>query len=280
MNTSLYISSGALQAIQQKLDTTSNNVANVNTTGYKRREQSFAELLASQINNNQSRVNQETGRLTANGLRVGYGVRTGMTQLDMQQGQALQTGNPFDLMIQGKGFFQVSGGDGEARFTRDGKFHLSANPDQPGSYHLVHANGGLLLDQTGNPIVMDEQFEVQILSNGQIQFRGKNGQTNAFLSGQQIGIYHVENPSILRNVGENQFSIDPGALPNGANPADYVQLLPEEEAQIASGFLESSNVDLGKEMTELMTSQRSYQMNARAVSYAEQMLGIANNILR
>jgi len=106
LNTSLYISSGALQAYQQKIDTSANNVANVNTTGFKRKDQSFSEILASQLNN-QGRSDQEVGRLTPNGLRVGYGTRTGLTQLVMEQGQATQTGNPFELNIQGQGFFQI-----------------------------------------------------------------------------------------------------------------------------------------------------------------------------
>lgn len=283
MNTSLFISSGALQTYQQKLDTTSNNIANVNTNGYKRRDHSFSEILANQINN-QTRTENETGRLTPNGLRVSYGTRSGLTQIDMQQGQAVQTDQPFDLMIEGKGFFQVGfpaeGGADAVRYTRDGNFHLSPNPDNPGSYHLVHANGGYLLDQNGAPIELDEQYDVNFTTDGQIQLKNKNGQGTAFLSPQQVGIVDISNTSILKNMGENQFGIDPSQLANGADIGDFVRVMLPGEVQMQSGFLEGSNVDLTKEMTELMTTQRSFQMNARAVSYADQMLGIANNILR
>lgn len=284
MNTSLYISSGALQAFQQKLDTVSNNVANVNTTGYKRREQSFSELLASQINN-QGRTEQEIGRLTPNGIRVSYGTRTGLTQLDTAQGQAIETGNPFDLMIQGKGFFQVgnpstAGEVTEVRYTRDGNFHLSPDSANPGSYHLVHPNGGLLLDQTGKPIVLDDQYEVQIQSNGEIQLKDKNGEGVPFPANQRVGIVDIQNPHVLRNVGDNEFAIDPTVLGDGTVVANYSRLMQPEEIQISSGYLEGSNVDLTTEMTELMTAQRSFQMNSRAVSYADGMLGIANKIVR
>lgn len=284
MNTSLFISSGALQAYQQKLDTTANNVANVNTTGYKRRDHSFSEILANQINN-QTRPENETGRLTPNGLRVSYGTRSGLTQIDMQQGQAVQTDQPFDMMIEGKGFFQVGfpsagAGPDAVRYTRDGNFHLSPNPDNPGSYNLVHANGGYLLDQNGAPIELNDQYEVKITSDGQIQLKNKNGQGTAFVSPQQVGLVDIENPGILKNMGDNQFAIDPSQLANGANIRDFVRVMLPGEAQVTSGFLEGSNVDLTKEMTELMTTQRSFQMNSRAVSYADQMLGIANNILR
>jgi flagellar basal-body rod protein FlgG len=277
----MMISAGALSAFQQKLDTVSNNVANVNTTGYKRRDQSFSEILGSQINN-QGRNEQETGRLTPYGIRVSYGSKAGLTQLSMEQGQAIQTGNPFDLMIQGKGFFQVGNpaGNGEVRYTRDGNFHLSPNPAQPGSFHLVHANGGLLLDQAGESIVLDEQYEVQILQGGELQLKNKNGQQAPFNSFQQIGIVEIENPHVLRNVGDNQFVIDTKVLAEGSNVEDYVRMLAPDEVQLSTGYLEGSNVDLSKEMVELMTSQRSFQMNARAVSYADQMLGIANGIMK
>jgi flagellar basal-body rod protein FlgG len=281
LNTSLFISAGALQAYQQKLDTVSNNVANVNTTGYKKRDQSFSEILGSQINN-QSRTDREIGRLTPNGIRVSYGTKAGLTQLSMEQGQAIQTDNPFDLMIQGKGFFQVGNpaGNGEIRYTRDGNFHLSPNPAQPGSFHLVHANGGLLLDQSGEPVVLDEQYGVQISPNGEIQLKNKNGQQAPFNSFQQIGIVDIENPHVLRNVGDNQFVIDTKVLAEGSNAADYVRLMQTNEVQLSTGYLEGSNVDLSAEMIDLMTSQRSFQMNARAVSYADQMSGIANGILK
>jgi flagellar basal-body rod protein FlgG len=285
LNTSLYISSGALQAFQQKIDTSANNIANVNTTGFKRKDQSFSEILASQINN-QGRTDQEIGRLTPNGVRVGYGVRTGLTQLVMEQGQAIQTGMPFDLMIQGKGFFQVgypsatAGAADGIRYTRDGNFHLSQNPNNQGSYHLVNANGGFLLDQNGKPIELDEQYDVSIEANGQIHLKNKDGNGVPFLSSQQVGIVDIQNPHVLKNEGGNEFSIDKTVVPNGFNIADYVKLMQSNEVQLSSGVLEGSNVDLTKEMTDMMTTQRSFQMNARAVSYADQMIGIANGILR
>lgn len=285
MNTSLYISSGALQAYQQKIDTTANNVANVNTTGYKKRDQSFSEILTTRLNN-QVPVRGEVGRLTPNGLRVGHGARTGLTQINMEQGQAIQTNNPFDLMINGKGFFQIGlgstkgGAVDEVRYTRDGSFHLSPNPDNPRSYHLVHANGGYLLNQNGNPLQLDDRYEVNIQPNGQIQLRNKNGNGNSFISTQQVGMVNIDNPSLLKNMGDNQYAIDQATLPAGTTINDVVTNMLNDDIQLTSGFLEGSNVDLTKEMTDLMTSQRSFQMNARAVSYADQMMGIANSIMR
>jgi flagellar basal-body rod protein FlgG len=284
MNTSLFISSGAMQAYQQKIDNTANNVANVNTNGYKRKDHSFSEILASQINH-QGRSDQEAGRLTPDGLRVGYGTRIGLTQTNMEQGQAIATGNPFDLMLKGNGFFQVgypgaAGGNGEVRFTRDGTFHLTPNPYVEGSYNLVNANGGYLLDQNGEALEFNDQYEVNFTENGQIQLRDKNGQGIAFRSPQQVGIVDIQNHNVLQNLGNNEFGIDPAGLAAGTTMDDLVRMMQPGEAQLTSGYLEGSNVDLTTEMVELMTSQRSFQMNARAVSYADQMMGIASNILR
>jgi flagellar basal-body rod protein FlgG len=285
VNTSLYISSGALQAYQQKIDTTANNVANVNTTGYKKRDQSFSEILTTRLNN-QVPAQGEVGRLTPNGLRVGQGARVGLTQINMEQGQALQTNNPFDLMINGKGFFQVGLGStegaaiDEVRYTRDGNFHLSPNPENPRSYHLVHANGGYLLDQNGNPLQLDDRYEVNIQANGQIQLRNKNGNGNSFVSTQQVGVVNIDNASLLKNMGDNHYAIEVAALPEGTTINDVVTNMLNRDIQLSSGVLEGSNVDLAMEMTDLMTSQRSFQMNARAVSYADQMMGIANSIMR
>jgi flagellar basal-body rod protein FlgG len=285
LNTSLSISAGSLRAYQQKLDTISNNIANVDTPGFKRTEHSFSEILASQINN-QPRADQETGRLTPNGIRVGYGVRTGLAQMDTSQGAAKQTGQPFDLMINGKGFFQIgypqqaAGGALETRYTRDGSFQLSPNPEAPGTYHLVHANGGYLLDQNGNPIVLNGQYDVQINSRGEILLKNKTGVGGEFMSGQRVGIVDIQNPHLLKNMGDNQFVIDPAAIPNGTNVENYARIMGLEEVSVSSGYLEASNVDLAAEMTELLVTQRGFQLNARALSYADQMLGIANGIMK
>lgn len=277
MNTSLYISSGALQAFQQKLDTAANNVANVDTTGYKRRDQSFSEILANQIYNH-GRTGNEAGRLTPKGIRVGYGARPGMTQLDVSQGTARQTGNPLDFMIKGKGFFQIGYPNGDIRYTRDGSFHLSPNPNGSGTYLLANANGGYLLDQDGEPIELDSPSKVSFGGNGQIIYTDDEGKQ--IVAPQRIALVDIQDSGILKNAGGNEFVIDEAVLPNGQAAENYINLIPEGESVISSGYLEGSNVDLSKEMTDLMTTQRSYQMNARAVSYADQMTGIANNILK
>lgn len=200
----------------------------------------------------------------------------------MKQGQALQTGNPFDLMINGKGFFQVSypsaDGNGEVHYTRDGNFHLSPNSANPGNFNLVNANGGFLLDQNGTPIELNGQDDVSIDATGQIQI--KNGQGVSYVSPQRVATVDIQNPNVLKSVGGNEFAIDTTLLGNGTNVGNFITVMAPGDAQISSGYIEGSNVDLTKEMTDLITTQRGFQMNARAVSYADQMVGIANNILK
>lgn len=149
-----------------------------------------------------------------------------------------------------------------------------------GSFHLVNSNGGYLLDQNGAPLEFNDQYDVNFTENGQLRLKEKNGQGTEFLSPQQVGMVDIQNPNVLQNLGNNEFGIDPALLGNGTTAADFVRVMGQGEAQLSSGYLEGSNVDLTTEMVELMTSQRNFQMNARAVSYADQMMGIASNILR
>lgn len=257
MNTSLSIAAVGLRAYQQKLDSISNNIANVDTTGYKTRDASFSENLATSIMN-QPNPQSEVGRSTPLGIRTTYGTHIGLTQLDLSQGSAKQTDNPYDLMIEGNGFFQVQRGSGNTRqimYTRSGAFHLS--PVGGTTSQLVNGDGDVLLDRTGNPILLNNTTDVQVAPNGTIA--GSN---------QQIGIMQISNPQLLTGEG-GVFSL----TGNGTATLD-------PNSQVKQGFLENSNVDMNQEMTDLIKVQRGYQANARALSYADQMMGISNSIYR
>lgn len=288
MNTSLYISSGALNTFQKKLDTLSHNVSNVNTVGYKSRETSFSENLASEFNNQIVRE-REKGRLTPNGIRVGYGVHLGQTNLNMDQGSAQVTENPLDLMIEGKGFFRVErdisptkdGSVTEVRFTRDGSFKMQPS-DTGDSYFLVNSQGDRLLDDGGLPIELDNGYDVKFLENGEIYLTNKTDPTDADTAFQRIGVVDIANPQLLQNVGDNQYILRDTIMAEG-DPLDrWVQAmdLNEEGTKLRQGALEMSNVNMAKEMSDLIISQRGFQMNSRAVSYADQMMGMAIGIMK
>ncbi|MCM3763605.1 flagellar hook-basal body protein [Neobacillus niacini] len=257
MNTSLYIATSGLNAYQKKLDTISNNMANAETVGFKRRESSFEENLAVSIEN-QKAVQHEFGRVTPNGIRLGFGTHVSSSQLALDQGAAKATDNPFDIMITGTGFFRVGNGDGtEVFYTRNGAFQQSPTGD--GTYRLANADGRFLLDQTGSPVEIPNGVEFAVSGNGMVS------STN-----QQIAIVDFVNPQKLIGEGGNVYRF--------TGNADEV--LVNTTSTIHQGYLEGSNVNLSKEITDMITTQRGFQFNSRSVSFADQMMGIANGIIR
>lgn len=257
MNTSLFIASSGVRAYQGKLDTIANNISNVETTGFKRKEASFSENLTVSIQN-QAQPQAESGRLSPLGIRTTFGVRISGTPLDHTQGVPKQTDMPFDFMVEGSGYFQVqrtTGATSEILYTRGGAFHQS--PVGGGRFQLVNAQGDVLLDQNRNPIEWSTDKEFVIGSDGTIA--GTN---------QKIGLVDFSNPQLLKDEG-GVFRLIGGAVT--AIDSNY---------QIRQGFLESSNVDLNQEMTDMIKAQRGYQANVRALSYADQMMGISNGIMR
>ncbi|GAB7387921.1 flagellar hook-basal body complex protein FlhP [Bacillaceae bacterium] len=296
MNGSIYISAGAIGAWQQKIDTIANNVANVNTPGFKGRDLSFREELVSALDN-QPRRERETGRLTPHGIRVGHGVGAGVSRLRLEQGPARETGNPYDLMLEGPGFFLLSpslapdvGNVNEFRLSRDGAFQLRrvTGPAGTSAFYLTNSKGEYLLDRAGQPIQVPQGtgggVEMQVDEEGFIRFLDK--ETGREIRRVWIAVVAVENPSHLREAGSNRYLLGPRVLNADANET-VLALIGEAEAKmnrgeikVRQGFLEQSNVDLIKEMSDLLVSQRAYQLNARALSFSDQMLGIANSIMR
>jgi flagellar basal-body rod protein FlgG len=257
MNTSLFIASSGVRAYQGKLDTIASNISNVETAGFKRREASFSENLTFSIQN-QAEAEKEVGRLSPLGIRASYGARIAGTALDLTQGAPKLTGQPFDFMVAGTGYFQVqrtTGDTTEVLYTRGGAFQPT--PVGTDRFQLVNAHGDVLLDQNGNPIEWSTDREFVVASDGTIS--GTN---------QRIGVVDFTNPQLLKNDG-GVFRLTGGAVT--AVTSSY---------EIKQGYLESSNVDLNQEMTDMIKAQRGYQANARALSYADQMMGIANGIMR
>jgi flagellar basal-body rod protein FlgG len=257
MNTSLFIASSGVRAYQGKLDTIANNISNVESAGYKRREAAFSENLTVSIQN-QVEPQREIGRLSPLGVRTTFGSRLAGTPLEMTQGIPKQTDQPFDFMIEGNGYFQVqrtTGTTTEILYTRGGAFQQS--PVGGGRFQLVNTHGDVLLDQNQNPIEWSTDNEFVVLNDGTIS--GTN---------QQIGLVDFSNPQLLKDDG-GVYRLTGGAVTDV-----------NTNYQIKQGFLESSNVDLNQEMTDMIKAQRGYQANARALSYADQMMGIANGIMR
>ncbi|WP_209121798.1 flagellar hook-basal body protein [Alkalihalobacillus sp. BA299] len=278
MNTSMMTASVTMGQLQKKMDTIAHNMANTNTTGFKRREATFSDLLFQQVNN-QTVPSMETGRLTPNGIRVGAGAKIGQTSLRTEQGSIQQTDRPLDLAIQNPShFFQVevsNNGESEVRYTRDGAFYFSQNPNNPDVLNVVTGQGHQLLGPNGPITVPADHSEVQIDENGRISVILRDGTT---APAGQVELVRVQRPQILEQIGENLFGLPDNLIEQGYVPADILGVIGAEQASLKQGALEMSNVDIGKEMSEMLLAQRSYQFNARSISTADQMMGLVNSI--
>jgi len=267
---SLNISAAALRSVQNALDNTANNLANVDTVGYKRRSVSFSELLTDSMNDQP--VTDKGSRSSAPGLRIGSGVKTGMTRIDMSQGSVKTTDVPSDLMIDGEGFFLVRFGN-EYRLTRNGHFHFQ-RPAADGPIQLVTANGGVLVDDLGNPIEIQGEGSIEIQRDGQILVNGEPD-----LYGAHIPVFQVPDPDQYIQVGDNEYLLnDPVANPPALNILNINPANPESAPVIRQGALEVSNVDPNQEMSQLVVQQRAFQLNSRAIAISDQMMGIANSL--
>ncbi|GEC91595.1 flagellar hook-basal body protein [Brevibacillus brevis] len=272
---SLNISTSAMRGIQQALDNTANNLANIDTIGYKRRVASFSELLSDSMNEQPAADNQN--RNTPVGIRIGSGARLGMTKLDLGQGIVKVTDVPTDVLVEGDGYFLVTHKIKDAtgaviqeenRLTRDGSFKVSFDDDEQG-YVLHTTSGHILTDENGVNIVLPEPVtNIQITAEGALTANG--------VSYGNIGLWKVDNPDQLQQVGQNLFDAE---LDSGANPTTkYTNALIAGDATLRQGALEGSNVSMTEEMSQLVNIQRAYQLNSRAVGISDQMMGIANQL--
>lgn len=266
--------------LQKKIDTISNNIANVHTTGYKRRETSFSDLLFQQLNN-QSNPNVEVGRLTPHGLRVGSGARVASTAIRLEQGPIIETERELDFAIAEKNrFFRVGryeNGEIEPLLTRDGAFYLSVDPDDDTQLVIVNKNGDYLLNGAFEPIAVPVDFKTLSLTEEGVLMATLQDGTVQNLG--QLALTHVHKPQLLETVGDNLFRI-PDLVALGYEPEDVYEEVPGDEGLILQGKLEGSNVNLANEMTQLIETQRHYQFMTRAISIADEMASIVNNIRR
>ncbi len=279
MNQNMITASVTMGQLQKKLDTISHNVANVNTHGFKRRDVQFQDLLFQQLNN-QTVQQQETGRNTPFGLRVGSGAKVAQTNIRMEQGALLQTGRTLDVAFGEPNFlFEIVSLDGERRFTREGAFYFTPNPNNDDEVFLVTGKGDYVMSETGQAITIPAKHEaLKIEPNGQILVTTKD--ENNIDTEQEIGrlqIVRATKPQLLQNIGDNYFTF-PNLNELGLTFDDVIENASANQGKLIQGSLESSNVDLGKELSELILTQRAYQFNTRSISMADQMMGLVNTI--
>ena len=254
MYPALWIAKTGLDAEQTRMSVISNNLANVNTTGFKRDRAVFEDLIYQNIR--QTGANSTEDTTLPSGLYIGTGVRTVATQKLHTQGNIVQTNNSFDIAVQGSGFFQVTHPDGTIVYTRDGSFGLDS------SGQLVTQNGYLLDPSVTVPV---NALSVTV---------GSDGTVSALISGSstptQIGnitLAQFVNPTGLEAIGQNLYR------ESGASGAPQIDTPGQNGAgTLIQGSLESSNVNVVEELVNMIETQRAYEMNSKAISTTDDML--------
>ena len=249
-----------MSAQQTGVDNTANNLANANTTGYKRSSIVFHDLLYQNVQAH----GEESGGAAPASMQMGHGATAIATVRNFAQGSLAETGNALDIAINGDGFFQVRKPDGTIAFTRDGTFALSAD--------------GEIVTQTGLPIEPDiaippEATDIHISQDGIVSAR-MQGEPEPIELGQ-LELARFANPGGLGSLGGNLFEqTSASGQPTIGLPGD------DGLGMLGQGFLETANVDVVQEMVNLITAQRAYELNSKMVTTSEEMLQIANNVKR
>jgi flagellar basal-body rod protein FlgG len=260
MMRSLFTAASGMKAQQLNMDTIANNLANVNTYGFKKTRLEFQDLLYEHLRLAGSV--DSLGQQIPVGLEIGNGVKPGASHKIFTQGEIQQTGNPLDLMINGEGFFQVSMPDGTIQFTRDGSFKID------GTGRIVTTDGHPLEPQV---VVPPQATGVVVRENGEVQITLPQNQPNQVIG--QIQIAKFINDSGLTSEGQNFFSqTEATGEPTLVTPGL------EGTGSISQGFLEASNVKTVEEMVNLIMTQRAYESNTKVITSSDQMLADANNL--
>lgn len=266
MMRALWTSASGMTAQQMNVDVISNNLANVNTTGYKKERVEFKDLLYETMD--RARVLPEGGRPV--NLQVGHGTTPVATLKDFSTGSPEETGNKLDFFIDGEGFFLVQGPTGEINYTRDGSFKLSLTEN---GKMLTTSEGYPVLDDAGAPIYIDIDLSKLVVSQtGELSYLDDDG-INVPI-GQTIGLAYFENRNGLEGIGRNLYK---ATLAAGT---PVMALDSTQKSLINQNFLEASNVKTVEEMVKLIVAQRAYELNSKAIQSADEMLGIANNLIR
>jgi flagellar basal-body rod protein FlgG len=242
----LYSAAAGMAAQQDRMDALANDVANVNTAGYKRQRVGFRDL-----------VYQQSGRGSNSNVRVGTGAAAMTLGRSAAQGSLQQTGEPLNVAIQGQGFFQVRRPNGQLALTRDGDFHLD------GTGRLVNAEGALVQPAITVPRGTTPD-QVKIASDGTVT-------VGAARRLGRIAVVTVTNVDGLQPLGGSAFGVTrtSGTVRAAGN-----------NTTLTTGVLESSNVQLADAMTDMMDAQRSYELASKAIRMQDDMLGIANGVKR
>lgn len=262
MNRIMHTAASGMAAQQMNVDTIANNLANVNTPGYKKNRIEFQDLLYQTVRPEGMTVNENAQ--APNGLQMGLGTRPVATSKMFMQGDVTETGNQMDLAIHGDGFFEVRMPDGARSYTRDGSFKLSPEGQ-------IVTSDGFVLEPD---ITVPQDTQNITFSRDGMVYAHVAGNTEPEEIGQ-IELVKFMNPSGLKNMGHNLYQ-------QTVTSGEAIPGSPVEEGfgSIEQFYLESSNVDVVEEMVSMITAQRAYEINSKSVKTADDMMNIVNQMKR
>lgn len=264
MMRSLWTAASGMIGEQFHIDTIANNLANVNTTGFKKSRAEFEDLLY-QTSRLAGTPSSEISQYPV-GIQVGLGVRPASTQKFYTQGSLQNTGNKLDIAIEGEGFIGVTLPDGTQAFSRDGSFKIDSNRE------IVTSQGNRL----NPPLVLPDNFEMGSLTisqDGLVTVTAEGSDENIEVG--RINLYRFINPAGLTNMGENLVKESPSSGPavqGVASTGGY--------GKVHQSFLEMSNVNAVQEMVDMIVAQRAYEFNSKSIQASDSMLGTANSLKR
>jgi flagellar basal-body rod protein FlgG len=260
MNLSLYSAATGMEAQQLNLNTIANNLANVNTPGFKRSKIEFQDMLYQKPRH--AGAESGGGNQLPTGIEVGNGSRVAATAKVFTQGQLTNTGERLDLAIQGEGFFEVQRADGTTAYTRAGTFKLN--------------NVGQVVTTDGLPVLGGFQpvppgtINITVAENGEVTYQGAGG-AQTF----RINLVRFSNPAGLESLGGNLFGeTGSSGTPEAGQPGEL------GFGSVMQGFIETSNVNIVEEMVNLIVAQRAYEVNSKSIQTSDEMLQNINQLKR
>jgi flagellar basal-body rod protein FlgG len=258
---SLNIGATGMLAQQTNVEVISNNIANMNTTAYNRRRAEFHDLLYQNLRQ-QGSASSDTGTIVPTGVQLGLGVKTAAVYRITTQGSLLSTDNTLDLALEGDGYFQIEMPSGETGYTRDGSFQLSADGEVV-THDGYRVAGLSAIPTTATTITVNTSGEVLYKLDG----------TTAMQSAGQLSTAIFPNEAGLNAIGDNYFlETAASGAPSTATPGS------SGYGTVLQGFLETSNVNVVSEITDLISAQRAYEMNSKVISTSDEMMSTVSRL--
>ncbi len=268
---SLWTAASGMIAQQNNVDTIANNLANVNTTGYKTEVAEFKSLLYQDI---QAKTTSGNGATKPVGAQVGLGVRNSSVSSRFSQGNFYDSTNDLAFAVSGDGFFAYRGQDQNTYYTRNGDFHLATYGT---GLALTTSDGNCILDTNGKTIEFDSSIvasKITVTGDGEICY--PDDSNNPKPMGIKIGLWQFNNPTGLDKIGDSSYAVT-GASGAALNE-DTTQGLTKSD--LRQGYLEGSNVQVVDEMVNMIVAQRAYELNSKAIQATDEMMSQANQLRR